>query len=412
MPDIPVEILHEIFKQSLSSPLRVHQPCEFPWYLGHVCSRWRALFFSMRSTFWSNVEIEMRIGDSWGSFDRMYEIVNFFFDCTRGAPFSFTFSMDILGDVRSMLRHFIEHSAQWEEVSVQLKTLVVFLQGTKGRLPLLKKLEIIEDRYHQPMHSESMQSIDAPRLTHVVLRDNSPLLQFNWSSLTVIHFHHTMHPERILAALREANNLVELTAERYKDTSGDISVHLPHLKCLSVSGVELLTILETPALRRLRIGFRSDNNGLDEAGITVSFLRRSEIKLSTLVLKCARATIIEEILPFAPEVNNLALLQVRRVAGVFKWLAERELQINNLSVTWQFTIDSILAEEGLSALHDMITSQHPLGDSRNPSPKEVIIQTISGGQSAAASLKSACRSRGIRFGFAEEMPTLNWGIET
>ncbi|KAF8347428.1 hypothetical protein F5887DRAFT_1157636 [Amanita rubescens] len=361
MPDVPVEILDKIFKQSLSSPLQASQPWKFPWYLGHVCSQWRALFFSMRSTFWSKIKIEILIEDFWGHF-----------------------TYKSFYGVHSILMRLIEYSAQWEEVSVQLKTLVVFLQSTKGRLPLLKKLEITEATYYQ----------------------------FMGSQMTVIHFHHTMHPERILAALRGTINLVELTAERYQDTGGDISIHLPHLECLSVSGVGLLTVLETPALRRLKVAY----NGLDDAGITLSFLRRSKIKLSTLVVKDARATTVKEILPSVPEVNDLGLLCVQDVANVFKWLAEtgeRDFQINTLSVICHdfIIIKPNPVEEGLPALHDMIARQNPLDDARNPSPKEVIIQKPLKGQSVAANLKSMCRSRGIRFGFAEEMPTLTWGIE-
>ena len=346
----------------------------------------------------------------------MYEILSFFLDCTRGAPFSFTFGdfTKNFHGVRSMLMHLIEYSAQWEEVSVQLQTLVVFLQCTRGRLPLLKKLEITEATFYQLMHrGESMQGIDAPHLTHVILWENSPLLQFNWSSLTVIRFHYTMRPERILAALRETINLVELTAEHYMNTGGDILINLPHLECLSVSGVGLLTVLETPALRRLKVAF---DKGPDDAGVTSSFLRRSKIKLSTLVVKDTRAATVKEILPSAPEVNDLGLICVQDVANVFEWLAEtgeREFQINRLSVIWhEFVIihpDPV--EEGLPALYDMIARRNPLDDARSPSPKEVIIQKALRGQSVAANLKSMCRNMGVRLGFAGEMPTLSWGIE-
>lgn len=427
MPEIPAEILHEIFRQSLSEPLRAHRAATFPWYLGHICSQWRALFFSMRSTFWSEIEIQVWTAHYFNDperFKHMHEIVVFFLDCTQGAPFSFTFCVedDFVGrdfyGFCSILMELIERSAQWEEVSLQLESFVGFLWVAKGRLPLLKKLEIIEDTYYRPQRGEIRQSIvanlfgEAPRLTHVILWDNSPFVQFNWSSLTIVHFHYTIHRERVVAALRETINLVELIIDGYVDGSGDGSIRLPHLECLSVSGVGLLTTLETPALRRLKIDFSLDLNFTPEqAGITVSFLRRSEIRLSTLVIKDIRATFITEILPFVLEVKELALIHVPDIANVFKWLAgtgEQEVQINSLTVIWDelTSINPMVVAQELAALRYMIACQNP----RSPSPKTVIIQTPGEGQGAAAKLKLVCRERRIPFGFAEEMPTLVWGI--
>jgi hypothetical protein len=158
MPDIPMDALQELFKQSLSSPLQAHQPREFPWYLGHVCSQWRALFFSMRSTFWHRIEIERLMyyfdRGRGGSAMHMKEIVAFFLDCTRGAPFSFAFckkrgypEKDYY--IRPILKDLLVHSEQWDKVSIELlSTDLGFLCAAKGRLPLLKKLEIMVPYQH------------------------------------------------------------------------------------------------------------------------------------------------------------------------------------------------------------------------------------------------------------------------
>ena len=91
MPDLPIEILRQIFAYS-SSSLRVRRAHEFPWYLGQVCSRWRALFFSMRSTFWKRIEINW--DNDFPRRTRFAEsvkaILAFFLNRTQGAPFSFS----------------------------------------------------------------------------------------------------------------------------------------------------------------------------------------------------------------------------------------------------------------------------------------------------------------------------------
>ena len=95
MSDLSTEILREIFTY-FSSPLRVSLAYQFPWYLGQVCSQWRALFFSMRSTFWRKIKIDW-LYNYWRSRlmlspERITMILAFFLNRTQGAPFSFSFS--------------------------------------------------------------------------------------------------------------------------------------------------------------------------------------------------------------------------------------------------------------------------------------------------------------------------------
>ena len=76
---------------------------------------------------------------------RIEEIVAFFLDRTCGAPFSFKFCMKrrYTYDVRPILMRLIVHSEQWEEVSIDLHPYeLVYFCGAKGRLPLLKMLDI------------------------------------------------------------------------------------------------------------------------------------------------------------------------------------------------------------------------------------------------------------------------------
>ena len=154
MPDLPIKILHEFFTY-FSSPLRVPLAYQFPWYLGQVCSQWRALFFSMRSTFWRKFEIEWDYG--YYHNPRLVRFVKtilaFFLNRTQGAPFSISlFRGDVYPqkkDMRWILKDLLDHSRQWGEVFIRLKsTDVNLLRSAKGHLPLLKRLEIIVPSYY------------------------------------------------------------------------------------------------------------------------------------------------------------------------------------------------------------------------------------------------------------------------
>ena len=82
----------------------------------------------MRSTFWNRIEIEYYDDDDncieRQNFTNVTEIVPFFLDCTRGAPFSFAFAGDTEEDtdydIRPTLLDLINCSKQWEEVEIQL----------------------------------------------------------------------------------------------------------------------------------------------------------------------------------------------------------------------------------------------------------------------------------------------------
>ena len=259
MPDLPIEILREIFAY-LSSPLRVHRAHEFPWYLGKVCSRWRVLFFSMRSTFWKKIEIDWE-----PSFlrlirfsERLKAILAFFLHRTQGAPFSFSLFREggypDKKHVRWILKDLLDHSRQWEEVFIRTDPIVFgvgILRNAKGHLPLLKKLEITTTTSSGPPIRPTFADIfkDAPLLTHVVLQ-NLPVWEFNWSSLTILGVGCQISVYSSLDILQKTVNLVELTfstvfLDRDAEDMGISDViHFPCLERLSIVGIKILAILE------------------------------------------------------------------------------------------------------------------------------------------------------------------------
>ena len=77
---------------------------------------------------------------------------------------------------------------------------------------------------------------------------------FNWPSLTILDIGIQKNILKTLPILQKTVNLVELTFRdvfSYRDA--DIVIHLPRFECLYTVDKNILTILETPALRRLEI---------------------------------------------------------------------------------------------------------------------------------------------------------------
>jgi hypothetical protein len=433
MPNIPMDILQEVFKQIWTSPLQAYKAYEFPWYLGHVCSKWRAVFLSMQSTFWNKIEIEWYDNSGVGLKEQdaanVTEIVHFFLDCTHGAPFSFAFCMrgcyaeeDIDYNILPTLVDLINCSEQWEEVSIKLlSTDLVVLCATKGRLSQLKKLEI--DVKEDPDYEDASRITpsmvtsvfeDAPILKKVVIWGFSPWkFKFNWSALTVVTLLRQGDRKGVLAVVRETINLVELTIKtRYLDPYIETreSIHLPHLERLSIGDVALLAFLETPSLQRLRIEFGS-TTFLGDGGVTAAFLRRCGNSLSTLVTYCSPLGIVKDILLSAPELDHLALFDVTKIADLFKWMAEtgtQEVRFNSLRVSWDrhWPLD-------LGVLQDLIARRNPPNTEENLSPKELFIHMSKMDDSETANLESLCRDRGIKFGFVGDVmgSILPWGVD-
>jgi hypothetical protein len=221
------------------------------------------------------------------------------------------------------------------------------------------------------------------------------MLSFRWSS--------NIFTKDILAILRETINLVELSIKlpvECPDTERGRLIHLPHLERLSIVDVACLSILDTPSLQQLKTGsYSSQPVSLDDVGIIAAFLCRLGIKLSTLVIEHAPAAIVIEILRFTPEIDKLVLLLIEDMDDVFMWLAGTgRLLCSNLRVLFAYLM---LNEKGFGALQDMIARRNPLGDGKDPSPKEVIV--IDKGKSSVANLELLCRDRGVRFESAQSI---------
>ena len=254
----------------------------------------------MRSTFWKKIEIEWE-----PSFLRLFRfskclkpMLAFFLNRTQGAPFSFSLFRECgypdKQHVRWIIKDLLDHSRQWEEVFIRVEPEVFnlnHLRNAKGHLPLLKRLEITSTTMGlEPLVHPSFAGIfkDAPLLTHVVLEDLCGW-EFDWTSLTILNIGRQTNIYESLTILQKPVNLVELTFSdvflyrnvEHMGISG-LMIRLPHLECLSIVGMPILTILDTPALRRLEIqvnGYRDEVVPyVTKADNMVEFLCRSRLK--------------------------------------------------------------------------------------------------------------------------------------
>ena len=450
---IPAEIIHEIFSH-LSSPLRPLKPHEFPWYLGQICSEWRAIFLSMQVYFWNEIEMERPEDKETRPWIRPYSpndpkpelprtlrpdsprtmaILAFFLDVARGAPFSFTLykekpycSDQEVSCVQLVLSKLIDHSMQWENVSMQLRLPeFLLLRSVKSRLPSLKILELVlpyrhqmEEANHDVTLLPQMGDIfeDVPLLTHIKLRClEDATWKFNWASLTSIHLQSPDDLQTIITTLQQTVNLKSLRiASTFfdRDTAHTKTIKLPCLENLSIEGASLLMILETPALKRLKIEFQHDSNN---ARKTVDFLLRSNCELSELSLEGLQlGAHCQEILLHTPDLEELSLVHDRFLIRVVKWLAgsrmeaalPRELPLRNLHSLSLYSYSDI-DDRHLRTVQEMVTNRNSTVDTSIERLQKLDIETNVkwvGSPSVLKSLESLCEGVGIDFEFTSWHP--------
>src|SRR5258708_245724 len=91
---ISEDIVCEIFT-NFSAAINATCPIYFPWYLGHICSAWRATFLSMVPQFWHKLDVYnpcLYISGDPGKLRRITNIVKFFLERNCGHQFDLDFS--------------------------------------------------------------------------------------------------------------------------------------------------------------------------------------------------------------------------------------------------------------------------------------------------------------------------------
>ncbi|KAF8330944.1 hypothetical protein F5887DRAFT_999630 [Amanita rubescens] len=382
---IPAETIHEIFSHLYESPLRVHEAHQFPWYLGQICSQWRAVFLSTRLLFWNEIQIEsashaeeserdatvarptnLRLHDSDSETDtdqsedwqpdasRTMAMLTFFLDITRGTPFSFTLyseqsyhTTDIeIQYVRLVLSKLSDYSMQWKNVAMKLQfSEFMLLRNVKNRLQSLQCLELVLPHHSETERSESNDPLlgdifeDAPLLTNIKLcRLSDMAWTFNWASLTTIRILTSDDPEDIVSVLRHTTNLEKFTINYMRFPLNSVNaaksgiIKLPYLEYLSIQGVSLLTVIQAPALKFLGINFWNqysdgphsleEGDGAFKARVTMDFLLRSHCKVAAFFSRGLKSSALVEILSYMPDLHRFASDdECEFLIGMVKWLA-------------------------------------------------------------------------------------------
>ncbi len=442
---IPSDVSREIFSH-LSVPLRLLEPYKFPWYLGQVCSEWRAIFLSMRPYFWNEIQIEWPEDcDRQPDSARVVAMLTFFLNVTSGAPFSFTlyneeseYDVDEAPYVQLILSKLRDYSMQWVNVSMELQVPeFLLLRSVKNRIPLLQSLELVLPSRDEISNQDStlllqMGSLfeNAPLLTRIKLNSLSNVgWRFNWTSLTGIHLSSfSDNPQLIINTLRQAINLEEFSLDdtEFWDTNWEnirdtAIIKLPRLKYLSVEELFFLTILETPALEELKIEFEDQDENPDDARVMIEkFLLRSNCELSRLSSTDIELPVLIEVLSYTPNLEKLLLWHNEFPVDLVKWLTgsdsntdEAEPQELPLRLLHSLSLNcwSDINENDLKAVQEMVT--HRDSNKSVESLRELAIYTDSSWRGSSAVLKlleSLCKDKRIDFRFIRSFDQTDFKI--
>ncbi|KAF8337828.1 hypothetical protein F5887DRAFT_521137 [Amanita rubescens] len=249
--NFPNEITQDIFSHVAPSTVLRTQftTCQFPWVLGHICSEWRAIFFSMTPQFWSRISVHYEtLHFNQQKVGRMKEMVEFFVNRDRAETISFDYQVlsltiasgSLPNDMHPVLELLVEQSMRWECVTITVThSDLPILRRIRNRLPMLRKLGIF---MYEPVPPTASNDIfeDAPLLRNVLLID--PSWKLTWSALTTLELRTA--EKDTLEILSHVSNLETLSIISIHERT-EINAHgpntLPRLRTLTFER-------ETPSL--------------------------------------------------------------------------------------------------------------------------------------------------------------------
>ncbi|KAF8624353.1 hypothetical protein AX15_005921 [Amanita polypyramis BW_CC] len=331
---LPEDTIHEILKY-LASPLDAMDSQSFPWYLGRICSAWRATFLNMHEAFWSEIIMIWKWVPTCDyailevQTKRVLQLIDMFLERSRGLPFSVTWSVEISDDTvitsaQSCLSRLLEESTRWRRARITWDIpCVQLLHRAKGRFPLLESLELPMIRHPgcgglQIPRRISNVFWNAPSLEAVSLQDVNRW-SFNWSSLTVLRLGTIASNVYTFDTLSHATNLQQLEVlsphlGKMKIPPGTRHITLPSLRQLKTHDYKYLQILQTPMLDDIWI------TSVDErlVEIIMPFLQRSGCSVRQLTVEQLqyKRGAFKTLLKLLPDLTHLTLPHRRDV----KWL--------------------------------------------------------------------------------------------
>ncbi|KAK2464641.1 hypothetical protein APHAL10511_003334 [Amanita phalloides] len=328
---LPRHLLYDILKH-FSSSLITAALNQFPWYLAHICSSWRAEFLSMHRMFWSYIYIDFPRPYSptyKSEADRCIEVLKMFLERNRGHSFSFEVAVgrgekESTSRAQQIMDMLISASARWRRATIDVDSHNIRkLPRIKGRVNQLESMVLIVGgpAIYQTNNVDTF--LDAPYLTRLTLHRLSKW-NFSWERMTLLEFQILEAEEaaRLPFILSQAVQLETLIAPSYFPVRSAF-ITVPNLKHLDLGCIDLLSIITAPVLETLTTSMTVGGSTRLPTEILESFLRRSRCQIQNLEvtgwLDSATAT---DIFSHAPEITRLTLYHVPNVGRVLKLFNE------------------------------------------------------------------------------------------
>ncbi|KAF8623763.1 hypothetical protein AX15_006205 [Amanita polypyramis BW_CC] len=424
---LPSDIIREVLKY-FGTPMPLHKPQRFPWYLGQVCASWRRIFTSMTSQFWNRLDINLHVMNElhndpdslYAYYDHMLRLLQYFLDQARGQSLSFQFKTRFHCLEREdeyvgrMLELLVAESLRWEDVYVLFRiSHLPILYRAKNRLPLLRSLQLIKRTYDKGPGDVYDLFEDTPRLKCLELGHLSDW-RVSWSSLRILKIGEFSSDMKLLSILAQANRLEKLAIYESFDDVFNLQkitnlLSFPNLKVLTIIGFRLLSVLEAPSLEELYIEDFDEMNMSHT--IVTSFLTRSSCRLKCLGMAGCSAVSLTDILRYAPDLVHLNLDNNNDMVKSFGQLAfhrqrrERVLPVRHLhSLT---VMDPGLSDIEIMELSSLLTSRtkeakNDSGDILVERLQRLLIITLDPlapyrKRAAVESLRQHCIEQGVDF---------------
>ncbi|KAJ7131386.1 hypothetical protein C8R44DRAFT_57072 [Mycena epipterygia] len=336
---MPPELMCEIFALTPCTR-RIGEDTVYcpPWRLGHICRSWRDWAHADPSL-WRTIEISNNHYSACESLDlhdtHPPSMIETQLRLSGNGPLTVIFGGQDC-DIKEcqLLELLLPQCARWSAVRLECRknfsALSHLLDGARGRVPQLKKLQLITHNHDSSLGRPNSFSI-APNLREVILTDpayirTSSPLHIPWGRIT--HYRGLYRAERQLEIILEAaSSLIECGlgfVDEVRAISDDKVATLPHLRRLYVGNSEFLNHLTAPGLDIL------DSFGAIHP--VLNFMYRSSCRLTRLLLEaCDAGDTLVRIL------GNLPSLEYLLVEAWYWSSTESDNFFNSMTISGAFS---------------------------------------------------------------------------
>ena len=323
-PDIPSEVLGEIFHFALHAPVSNVDGSSFPWHLGWVCKTWRRALLAYPKL-WATITLNLGLHTQYDTLEKVYNRLLLYLRRSGDHPLNLTlhipaeFNEDQRQTWNAIWKTILSCSHRWESIALAGNDALEFhdLDLCKGNLPLLKRFSICTfssfdcDVFHQ-----------APCITDVTLCFMYEIVShrwmFPWSQLVIFKMAMVEISSHALQVLLEnLRGIQELHLSYRSGQPPNLSfppTYLSHLRVLDVNFHQILQVIMAPSLLELRLEMEPEEYRLfgDEAErfdleVVETFIELSACHLRKLALMGFRAAFAKSLVDIFPYLEELCI---------------------------------------------------------------------------------------------------------